>query len=79
MKTILVWVNLLVPINLDESMEKLSDEELMFVIEENSCPGTWIIWREINQKIIQSEKTWSCWACWFQGKSTIINYNYDAD
>lgn len=43
-----------------------------FQIEENSCPGTGMVWLALKRHIEKHEQSRTCWACALQGKNEIL-------
>lgn len=66
MRKLLVECKFIVPVEVPDSY----DAE--FNIEENSCPGTGLVWLSLKQLIEHHQQNHTCWACALQGTNKII-------
>lgn len=51
---------------------ELNSPDPEFAIEENSCPGTGVVGRAIDDAIAEGEKNSTCWACNLHGTNKIL-------
>lgn len=56
----------------EERYGKLDDYDILFRIEENSCPGTNIVGSTLDQHIQKFEDNGYCWACALKGSNTVL-------
>lgn len=50
-------------------------ENVHFMIEENSCPGTGVVGAELERLIEAHDIAGTCWACNLQGENKILEIN----
>lgn len=68
MKKVRVLCSLIVEVEMDDD----DYERRHFIIEENSCPGTQLVGRAIQDAIDKGEEDGTCWACALSGQNRII-------
>jgi hypothetical protein len=57
-----------VTVEVDESQTL---DEVTFMIEENSCPGTGIVGAAVDAAMKAAQESGTCWACGLRAKNTI--------
>jgi len=60
MKKVKVECNFIIEVEFDDN---LSDKDIKFLVEENSCPWTWTVWFALDELIKKSNRNNTCWAC----------------
>ena len=68
-KTILVECRYVIPVRVPADWD---EEQIRFVIEENSCPGTSWVARAFHEIEEQYDKEGYCWACSYAGANRVI-------
>jgi hypothetical protein len=43
-----------------------------FMIEENGCPGTGVVWSALSDHMEAHDEAGTCWACALEGKNEIV-------
>jgi len=67
-KKVKVMCTFFVEVELDEDEYKRRH----FIIEDNGCPGTGVVWHELNKVMDECDEQGICWACMLGGQNRII-------
>jgi hypothetical protein len=43
-----------------------------FMIEENGCPGTGVVWSALSDHMEAHDEAGTCWACALEGKNEVV-------
>jgi len=69
MKSIKVKCSYVLDVLVDD---KLTNEDLIYIIETNGCPATGVVGRAFDRIYEAAIKNNTCWACSVQGKNIIL-------
>lgn len=77
MKKVKIDCNFTIEVDFEDT---LTDKDIKFLVEENSCPWTWKVWLTIEELIKKSNKKNICWACQnWKGTNKIVSITYESD